>query len=448
MDLSPIQHLHAGTALGIGAVLSAVVAGWQSVKRWLTYLSGFVFVSAKLDPATAGTVSLYLRHQYKRPPSMRTRVVSSSFSVDNDVVHSLVPFEIPDGDGVLVFFGARGLVLFATNNQYEGSIRTIRGLGDLHGIIEDSIRYDRKRGELEQLESEARGSSFEIRKVIGTAGDDNATNAYLNRAGKDREATEADVPALRDYGHANTIRYGVDQSFMYTLDQYFRPAEKKSALRGLAYDDSKMELMDYCSTWFRSARWYKKHFIPWKTGLLLHGPGGTGKSSFARVIAETLGIPVYEFYLNTLRDAEFIREWDNMRTPCVVLLDDFDTAFNLREPVTVHKSLSFETVLKQISGISSNNGVLLVITTNHLEKIDPALGRMDSSGRSTRPGRIDRVVEFGLTSREQRERLVGIILEDWTDNLDLKALIDRGAGTTAAQFQSMCIEQAFKSLQN
>ncbi len=446
MDLSSIQQMHAGTALGIGAVLSAVVAGWQNVKRWLTYLGGFVFVSAKLDHWTSGAVSLYLRHQYKRPPSMRTLIISTAFSVDNDVVHSLVPFEIPNSEGVLVFFGVRGLILFATNND-GAEVRTLRGLGNLHGVIEDAISYDRKRGEIEQLESEARGSSFEIRKVIGTAGDDNSMNAYLNRAGKDDPAVP-ETPSARDFGHSHTIRYGVDQSFMYRMDQYFRPAEKKSALRGLAYDDSKMELMDYCSTWFRSARWYKNHFIPWKTGLLLHGPGGTGKSSFARVVAETLGIPIYEFYLNTLRDAEFIREWDSMRTPCVVLLDDFDTAFNLREPVTVHKSLSFETVLKQISGISSNNGVLLVITTNHLEKIDPALGRVDDSGRSTRPGRIDKVVEFGLTSQEQRERLVGIILEDWAQDLNLKELIDRGEGTTAAQFQAMCIEQAFNRLQN
>ena len=454
MILDSISGMHAGAALGITAIISAAVAGWSNVKRWFSYFSGFFIETATLHDEMIGIVLSYLRLEYKRPPSMRSLFIARMFKVENDVIHSAVPFQIPDvsGSRIQIMYGPRG-ILASTYHEGATHLSSIRGLADFKGLIADAITYDRKRGAIEHLEDTSKGSSFEIIKRIGTAGDDNSTNAFAakyGRGSKDRDDTEAPAIASASRGGrlSNSpydVRIGVDQSFMYRLDQYFRPAERISAMRGLAYDDDQLKLIEYCEGWYRNARWYKDHFIPWKTGLLLHGPGGTGKSSFARVVGEIIGIPVYEFYMNTLRDAEFIDFWDNMRFPCVVLLDDFDTAFSGREAMTVHKSLSFETVLKQISGVSSNNGVLLVITTNHLEKIDDALGRLDENGRPTRPGRIDRVVHFGVTTAEQRRRLIDIILDDWTD-YDRESLVEVGDGMTAAQFQSLCIEKAFNSL--
>jgi chaperone BCS1 len=180
-------------------------------------------------------------------------------------------------------------------------------------------------------------------------------------------------------------------------------------------------------------------------GIMLEGPGGTGKSSLARALAQHLGLPLCQFYLNTLTDREFLEEWSNLPTPCVVALEDFDTVFHGREPVTVHKSLSFECVLNQISGISSVNGILLVVTTNHLEHVDPALGRVDRNGRPTRPGRIDHIVHLGYTTQKQREDIARFTLKGLEEDA-IPALVEKGQNTTAAQFQFMCIEVAMSAM--
>ena len=448
--LANISMAHAGAALGITAVASAVIAGWNSVKSWLSYLKGFLVKQTDVDENLAGIVLMHLRSEYKQTPSRSSIIIGRLFQVDNDVMVSHVPFELPHPRSLGVYYGRRGLLVFqyGTNNSSYGTLTTFRGLADLKGIVADSISTARQLAAIDQQQEDKRGTQFQIIKRIGSAGEDQAYGAYRKHSGEGRdsgadESTIASSPrgVLSPYD----VRVGFDQSFMYDMARYYKPAEKVSALRGLAYDDEHMKIIDYCEEWYKNAAWYKQHFIPWKTGILLHGPGGTGKSSMARVIGELLGLPVYEYYLNTMRDAEFIDYWDRMQFPCVVLLDDFDTAFHGREPATIHKALSFETVLKQISGISSANGVLLVITTNHLEHIDPALGTVTEDGRPTRPGRIDKVAYFGFTSETQRRKLVDIILGDWTGS-DVENLVAQGDGMTAAQFQALCIEVAYKQL--
>lgn len=59
--------------------------------------------------------------------------------------------------------------------------------------------------------------------------------------------------------------------------------------------------------------------------------------------------------------------------PCVLILEDLDNMIN-------PNNRSF--FLNQIDGITPNNGVLIIATTNYLEKLDPAL--------SKRPSRFDR----------------------------------------------------------
>lgn len=59
--------------------------------------------------------------------------------------------------------------------------------------------------------------------------------------------------------------------------------------------------------------------------------------------------------------------------PCVLILEDLDNMIN-------PSNRSF--FLNQIDGITPNNGVLVIATTNFLEKLDPAL--------SKRPSRFDR----------------------------------------------------------
>lgn len=59
--------------------------------------------------------------------------------------------------------------------------------------------------------------------------------------------------------------------------------------------------------------------------------------------------------------------------PCVLILEDLDSLINDR-------NRSF--FLNQLDGIEGNDGLLLIGTTNHMDRLDPGL--------STRPSRFDR----------------------------------------------------------
>jgi SpoVK/Ycf46/Vps4 family AAA+-type ATPase len=253
-----------------------------------------------------------------------------------------------------------------------------------------------------------------------------------------------DLPETESDNSIMMNRNQFDESFMYESSR-FRNIEVYNPFAGLFYPEEVMTLLAQLELWYHRRDWYQSHSIPWRTGALLYGPGGTGKSSFAKATAEKLGIPLYQYSLNTLNDKEFQSEWDEMSTPCVVALEDFDTAFHGREPTTPHKSLSFECVLNQISGISAKEGVLLIVTTNHLEHIDPALGRLDENGRSTRPGRIDHVLHMGATTASQRKAIAEHVLGGLDPSLIEQALAIKDS-MTAAQFQGYCVELALANM--
>ncbi|RDB22658.1 putative ATPase YjoB [Hypsizygus marmoreus] len=144
---------------------------------------------------------------------------------------------------------------------------------------------------------------------------------------------------------------------------------------------------------FASEEIYKELAIPWKRGLIMYGPPGNGKTISIKVIMKTCEdqgfTPLYVKSFQSWRGEEgaMADVFDHARkmAPCVVILEDLDSLINDR-------NRSF--FLNQLDGLSGNNGLLIIGTTNHFERLDPGL--------SNRPSRFDRKFKFGDPDQEER----------------------------------------------
>ncbi|XP_042192023.1 mitochondrial chaperone BCS1 [Callorhinchus milii] len=135
--------------------------------------------------------------------------------------------------------------------------------------------------------------------------------------------------------------------------------------------------------------WYMDRGIPYRRGYLLYGPPGCGKSSFITALAGELE---YSICLLSLSDQSLTDDRLNhllIAAPqqSLVLLEDVDAAFLSRDLATenpiVYKGmgrLTFSGLLNALDGVASTEARIIFMTTNYLDRLDPAL---------IRPGRVD-----------------------------------------------------------
>jgi SpoVK/Ycf46/Vps4 family AAA+-type ATPase len=137
--------------------------------------------------------------------------------------------------------------------------------------------------------------------------------------------------------------------------------------------------------------------------VLLFGPPGTGKTTFAKAIAGRLGWPFIELLPSKLESgaesmsAELRSAMSELLQldHAVVFIDEFDEIASAREHQPATKGVVNE-LLKMIPNYRSSPGHLLVCATNFVGDIDSAV---------LRPGRFDLVIPIGPPDLSARRSL-------------------------------------------
>lgn len=154
-----------------------------------------------------------------------------------------------------------------------------------------------------------------------------------------------------------------------------------------------------------NSQWYMNRGIPYRRGYLLHGPPGCGKSSFITALAGELEYSICLLNLSErgMSDDRLNHLFSVAPEQSIILLEDVDAAFTSREESqqvrTAYDGLSRLTLsglLNAIDGVASTEGRIVIMTTNYLERLDPAL---------VRPGRVDVKVLIGYASLTQIEQM-------------------------------------------
>ncbi|CAN3360323.1 mitochondrial chaperone Bcs1p [Diutina catenulata] len=150
-----------------------------------------------------------------------------------------------------------------------------------------------------------------------------------------------------------------------------------------------------------SGDWYHQRGIPYRRGYLLYGPPGSGKTSFIQALAGELdyNICILNLSENNLTDDRLNHLMNHIPDRSILLLEDIDAAFNKREQTdekAYTSGVTFSGLLNALDGVASAEECITFMTTNHPEKLDPAL---------LRPGRIDYKVMVNNASRWQVEKM-------------------------------------------
>jgi SpoVK/Ycf46/Vps4 family AAA+-type ATPase len=143
--------------------------------------------------------------------------------------------------------------------------------------------------------------------------------------------------------------------------------------------------------------------LPAERGILFVGPPGNGKTHCLRASIRLLDVPC--LYVQSIA-AKYETEDSTIRqvfgharelTPCCLVFEDLDA-------MITPKNRSF--FLNQLDGFEQNDGILTIATTNHPERLDPAI--------VDRPSRFDRKYHFGLPAGAERHAYVTM----WQRRLD------------------------------
>ncbi|KAK8108868.1 hypothetical protein PG984_014669 [Apiospora sp. TS-2023a] len=162
-------------------------------------------------------------------------------------------------------------------------------------------------------------------------------------------------------------------------------------------------------------QYYNKKGKPYRRGYLLHGPPGTGKSSLVNALAGHFDLPIYTVELSVIDDdISLERMFQSIKPRSIVLLEDIDTnevAESRKTPGTSSNgsNITLAGLLNVLDGVASAWGRIVIMTTNHIEKLDDALKR---------PGRADKHFYIGHATKQSAKDMFLHQLGDDHDNIE------------------------------
>merc|ERR1712113_850647 len=177
-------------------------------------------------------------------------------------------------------------------------------------------------------------------------------------------------------------------------------------------------------------------------GVILFGPPGTGKTLLAKAVANhtkatflrVVGSELIKKYLG--EGPKLVRELFKVASenaPCIIFMDEIDAIgakrYNSNSGGEREIQRTMLELLNQLDGFDDRGEVKVIMATNRIDSLDPAL---------LRPGRIDRKIEFPLPDDKTKKKIFDIQTSKMTLSDDVNS--------SGADIKAICTEAGLLAL--
>lgn len=229
-----------------------------------------------------------------------------------------------------------------------------------------------------------------------------------------------------------------------------KPTESYADVGGL--EDQIQEIKESVELPLTHPELYEEMGIKPPKGVILYGEPGTGKTLLAKAVANqtsatflrVVGSELIQKYLGD--GPKLVRELFRIadeQAPSIVFIDEIDAVGTKRHDTNSGGEREIQRtmleLLNQLDGFDARADVKVILATNKIESLDPAL---------LRPGRVDRKINFPLPDVKTKRRIFGIHTERMTlgDDVDLEEFIMSKDELSGADIKAVCSEAGMMGL--
>eukprot|EP00522_Entomoneis_paludosa_P018260 CAMPEP_0172450862 /NCGR_PEP_ID=MMETSP1065-20121228/9066_1 /TAXON_ID=265537 /ORGANISM="Amphiprora paludosa, Strain CCMP125" /LENGTH=452 /DNA_ID=CAMNT_0013202705 /DNA_START=71 /DNA_END=1429 /DNA_ORIENTATION=- len=228
------------------------------------------------------------------------------------------------------------------------------------------------------------------------------------------------------------------------------PLETYADIGGL--EDQIQEIKEAVELPLANPELYEDIGIKPPKGVILYGEPGTGKTLLAKAVANqtsatflrVVGSELIQKYLGDGPKLvrELFRVADDL-SPTIVFIDEIDAVGSKRYDSSSGGTREIQRtmleLLNQLDGFDERGDVKVIMATNRIESLDPAL---------IRPGRIDRKIEFPLPDTKTKRHIFNIHTSRMTlaDDVDLEKFVMAKDELSGADIKAVCTEAGMLAL--
>lgn len=215
-------------------------------------------------------------------------------------------------------------------------------------------------------------------------------HAYIERPFKDNTSTDSRMRNVISYDISGTN--DIDEGFVCRKN-----CIRSRSMESLFFEGNiKEEVIKHLDNFFANKEIYNERDIIYKTGILLHGSVGTGKTSLMNAISNRYALKIINIDMTSFANinTDMLSSTINEDTDTyIIAIEEIDCIVKNRENNTdKEEDLVINKLLKFLDSTNSPNNVIFIATTNYLDRLDEAIKR---------EGRFDLIIEVGPIYKEK-----------------------------------------------